>query len=115
MEKFKLRIWDRDLKIMTYSDEWVHTRWSDIQTHQENGLLMVCSGLKAVDGRLIYEGDIVKVYNTYKELTFVGRMIFKHGHFMLESNQLTTHSRWINYDMMILGNQYENPSLLAEA
>lgn len=115
MEKFKLRVWDKTLKKMTYSDEWTDVTWSDIKAYQDKGLLMVCSGLKAVDGRLIYEGDIVKVYNTYKELTFVGRMLFKHGHFMLESSQLTTHSRWINYDMMILGNQYENPSLLVEA
>jgi hypothetical protein len=114
MKHFSLRLWDPEQKTLLYSSEWGDLSWHVIEAAQAENRLMICSGVKDMEGNFLYEGDFVKVFNTYKELLFFGQMIFKNGQFMLETSELSTHSRWINYEMICVGNKFETPGMLQQ-
>lgn len=112
MKDFSLRFWDPLEGKMHYSDTWGNLSWDTLQIAQQEGRLMVCSGLKDASGRWLYEGDYVRVYNTYKELPYLAQVIFKNAQFHLETDALTTHNRWINYELHYIGNCFETPGRL---
>lgn len=112
MKDFNLRLWDDQEGRMAYSETWGNMPWETIQAAQATGRLMVSSGLTDASGRLLYEGDYVRVYNTYKELPYKAQVIFKNAQFLLETDALTTHNRWINYELHYIGNCFETPGLL---
>ncbi|MCK8059416.1 MULTISPECIES: hypothetical protein [unclassified Fusibacter] len=112
MKNFSMRIWNENEEIMSYSSDWMDMTWNDIKTAQDEGRLMIVSGLLANDATPLYEGDYVKVYNTFKEEEFKAEVVFKRGQFMLQTAELTNHSRWINYRMDLIGNKFNNAGLL---
>ena len=84
--------------------------------HIGNGLVfMQCTGLKDKNGKLIYEGDIVKDCST--------KMIYKIGHkkgaFYLENKEYIGYFHelrqcFITHGLEVIGNIYDNPELLKE-
>lgn len=112
MKDFMLRLWDSEAGVMRYSDTWQGMHWDTIQKAQREDRLMVSSGLKDTNGRLLFEGDFVNVFNTYKDSSFKAQLLFKNGQFVLETVNLTAHNRWINYEMLYIGNCFESPGLL---
>ncbi len=82
---------------------------SNKKTNFEECILMQCTGLKDKNGKLIYEGDILRINN--KEIQPVEYMecyaqfhIERHG--VVESFFANTYE--------VIGNIYENPELLTE-
>lgn len=95
--------------------------------HIGNGLVfMQCTGLKDQNGKLIYEGDIVKMINTEVNFEQVRLVVFKDCAFQFNlPNSMQIDKPlycWaINYlnhykhiDLEVIGNIYENPELLEE-
>lgn len=115
MSTIKLRYWDETLKKMVYSDDWGDLKWSVIQDLIDKNLVMRSIGILSCEKSLIFEGDILEVYNTYKEETYRGLVEYKHGQFVIKKADLTSHYRWINYEAHILGNIYESKQLLIES
>ncbi len=113
MREIKFRIWDKDKNIMRYLDSDPFDSTDFIKANKD-GRLMIDTGIKDIEGRLIYEGDYVSVYNTYKEAYYKGKIkyISSRCEFAIESSSLTTHKRWINYELKVLGNIFENPGFL---
>ena len=75
----------------------------------ENNILMQCTGLKDKNGKLIYEGDVVKQNNTiYSVNWFNGSFCFK--------DTLNGKNYTVEFVMSekqeVIGNIYENPELL---
>ena len=114
MKDFALRMWDASQKTLSYSQDWNARTWEEIQQAQDENRLSLCTGLKTKDGKLLYEGDYVLVYNTFKEESFKAELVFKRGQFLLQTAELTTHSRWINYQLECIGNKFEHPGLLQQ-
>jgi hypothetical protein len=112
MTNFSLRIWDSSKKEMSYSKDWNDKTWVDINEASKAGYLMLTSGLQAKNGTVLYEGDYVSVFNTFKDEYFKAEIVFKRAQFMLQTAELTTHSRWINYELVLIGNKFENPGML---
>lgn len=113
MRKMTFRIWNQNEGKMIYlADEGVDMA-SFLKANAE-GRLMVGTGMKDIDGREIFEEDFVELYNTYKEEHFRGRIKYleSSAEFVIESEQLTRHKRWINYEMRVVGNSFEMPGYL---
>ena len=74
-----------------------------------------CTGLKDKNGKLIYEGDIVK--SAYTEKTYI---VGREKHYACWSyrykNVGTTLSEGdiVNYELEVIGNIHENPELLED-
>ena len=73
--------------------------------------LMQYTGIKDMNGKEIYEGDIVKCINNYNNIVFTGVVDFNDCSFRIKEDGIT-HYCWMDYSIEVLGNIYENPELL---
>lgn len=86
----------------------------------ENNILMQCTGLKDKNGKLIYEGDIIKIpddYETYGQFACEKREVYWNEGFRLKPKwDARARGNWLEdtKDFEIIGNIYENPELLED-
>lgn len=122
MRQIKFRAWDieskRMLKIKSLhftSKTGVFSIVTEPMTFisSEHLKLMQYTGLKDVNGVEIYEGDIVKIKDWKYGNEFLGEISFKNGSYVVES-KIATHYRFIDYEIQVIGNIYENPELLED-
>lgn len=118
----------REVIDLDFDNEYITVRTSPhetVSTGLELKNLMQCTGLKDKNGKLIYEGDIVKLTNINdNEFVEIRQVIFKDCAFQFTLPNSTQVDRplycWaINYlnrykhiNLEILGNIYENTELL---
>ena len=80
--------------------------------------LQFCTGLKDKNGKLIYEGDIVRFYSLYGHATFEIKWSEEFATFGCEDNETDFSELGRLYDeaafVEVFGNIYENPELLKE-
>ena len=131
-DRFKFKLWDKTQKriILPLSfsinatgeikilNDFGSTKWFD---YENDYVLIQCTGLRDKNGKLIYEGDIVKFnYDTDEIIAVVswddndGQI----GYYLnttdyLKDKYVTDYDFYKN-DYEILGNIYENPELLKE-
>ena len=72
-------------------------------------------GLEDENGKSIYEWDIVKVEDTYEEdrPPFVGVVTFRDCSFIIKTD-CTSNYRWMDYEVEVIGNIFDNKDLLEE-
>ncbi|MGN0192995.1 MAG: YopX family protein [Candidatus Gastranaerophilaceae bacterium] len=133
-DRFKLRVWDTLANKMTYNfmlgnfiqksqtdyekKDWVGINYEpDYICFNNEGIdylvLMQPTGLRDKHGKLIYEGDIVKIFHVSG--TMQGKYFFD----VVEWNDLRCRFDTENYGIIddddvyeVIGNIYENPELL---
>jgi len=64
------------------------------------------TGLHDKNGKEIYEGDVVKVFDVYGEINIKGVIIFQDGSFCIKSDACTYY-RWMDYEAEIISNIHE--------
>ena len=70
------------------------------------------TGLTDKNGTEIYERDIVKGKdNAEKSIEIFGYVDFTNGSFVVVGD-LITHYRWIDYEVVVIGNIHDTPELL---
>ena len=119
-DRFKFRVWDSDNNVFDYIDltdieetirvldSYENYFWSDYFKDKPE-YLMQCTGLKDKNGKLIYEGDIVKIYDR-----FIDKIIFHKGCFCVSKGSYNQATYWKHDTLEVIGNIYENKELLDE-
>ena len=125
-DRFKFRVWDKTKEIMVYFDGIFYNKkpytegssfpqYDSCPHYHKLSDLMQSTGLKDKNSKLIYEGDIVKIFHVSG--TMQGKYFFD----VIEWNDLRCRFETKNYGIIddddiyeVIGNIYENPELLKE-
>ena len=81
----------------------------------ENNILMQCTGLKDKNGKLIFEGDVIRYYFDDDSEDFIVKYSEKDLAFITETLDGKYQNNFIDYDIIptkeyeIIGNIFENP------
>lgn len=137
-DRFKFRLYDKAIGEMVYdvcvgfikdygkTDDWVCADTSCGQITYRGDrlkdiLLMQCTGLKDINGKFIYEGDIIKYlyYNPERYTKWI--VVFNpdtlefgtRDYGYIGYQRLTSYSIF-NNKVEVIGNIYENPELLKD-
>lgn len=136
MREIKFRAWDEEDKrmycddkvIVTFSGflEEVYVRRNSTVDELIDYKLMQYSGIKDIEGKEIYEGDIVEFLDEevnyshcgveYDEFINIGKVIFSHDELMgwdITNRNMDLEEVWHYREYIkVIGNIYENPELL---
>ena len=124
-DRYKYRVWDKNLKVMY--PVWCLTPYGAVvddlniakrEISFNDCEVMQCTGLKDKDGKLIYEGDILKIYTTWKARPYYYAIVkWKHNRYKFQKigkgvflGDIAPLKVFLNSE--VVGNIYENPELL---
>lgn len=127
-DRFKFRAWQKNYQKMYYDVEMTYdypceprgaeqSSFGDV-LENDDYVLMQCTGLKDKNGKLIYEGDILKTkeHNLCKEGELF-KVFYQETLCQFLGKSLTT-DNCIDlcdlYEDEVIGNIYENPKLLED-
>ena len=79
----------------------------------DNVELLQFTGLKDVNGKNIYVGDIVRCKNEYQGTDYTGKVMFFNGGFCVWTGGFRNYV-WEDMIPEIIGNVHENPKLLED-
>lgn len=68
-------------------------------------------GWDDINDRNVYEKDIVKAKDPYNERQFIGKVKFQDASFCIV-NDCSSNYCWTDYEVEVLGNEWDNPELL---
>lgn len=133
-DRFKFRFYDKENKIMVYADtnnellpyypDEIYTTWQTYDlsaiedlADNEDYIVMQCTGLKDKNGKLIYEGDILKQPDGIVDYVY-----WENGCYLHNGTAITNYDFCYQGDSWakevntheVIGNIYENKDLLEE-
>ena len=133
-DRFKFRVWftpDYQEPEMIYDAEqtydnrcqgqgsFYHESFGEI-LEDKDCIVMQCTGLKDKNGKLIYEGDVIKIpddYATYGQFACEKREVYWNEGFRLKPKwDARARGNWLEdtKDFEVIGNIYQNKELLED-
>lgn len=113
MRKIKIRAWDKECKVMRDYDELKGLTLNALDT--DNFEIEQLTGLKDVNGKDIYDGDIVKSNYKYAQPK-ISKIIMEDGNSYIAGEDLATGNEMLVSDHIeeieVVGNIHTNPELL---
>lgn len=107
MKTIKFRTWDEDAKIMGFGGIFIVNSTGELQTSAKAVNVMQFIGLLDRNGKEIYEGDILHVFNVGN-----GKVEYRGASFVVRYGNKTMQYVNLSTQDEIIGNIYENPELL---
>lgn len=111
----------------TYQGQWLIGYYAVdngkpiIAIPEKNGLNGFCcdpetigqyTGIKDKSGKKVFEHDIVKAYNPLAEIsTIIGVVEYFDGTFYIYNTDFCSCYLWMNYEVEVIGNIFDNPEL----
>jgi len=105
----KFRAWDNEFKAIRDYDELKGLTLDALDASEFE--LEQFTGLKDVNGKEIYEGDIVHCENDYQGTDYTGKVMFFNGGFCVWTGGFRDYV-WEDLIPEIIGNVHTNPELL---
>jgi hypothetical protein len=106
--EIKFRAWDKRKHAGTSGmnyDAQDSGHWNDFLSYPRYYTIQQYTGVKDINGNEIYEGDIVKIYDSYNS-----KVIFDKGEFRASNHEYCL--RHYASSSKVIGNIFENPKLL---
>ncbi|TCU78883.1 putative phage protein (TIGR01671 family) [Bradyrhizobium sp. R2.2-H] len=124
--EIKFRAWDKNIKRMSVpfrlDDPAMVGRGEDFVNHSHNWDIMQFTGLKDKNGKEIYEGDILEyardnnlggMIREVRAIEFKPNLGYRLGGAQFDDNPGGYVGGLWNENILVIGNIYENPELLA--
>lgn len=113
--RFKFRVWNNRLGYFPSSDAGLidYKTWFELRA-MDNSVLEQCTGLKDKNGKLIYEGDIVRHDPTYSDLPYENLKVMwdeENAEFCFFCSQEMFAGQFAD-EYEVIGNIHENHELL---
>ena len=121
----KYRLWCKD-KNEWEKDDWVilpngNLMWVEYGNlvggvYMKNHILVKSTGFKDIEGKEIYEGDIIRYWDNFDERYKLAIIKFDKGSFIMTNDRINWDIGLINKDdkIKIVGNIYENKDLIKD-
>ena len=121
----KYRLWCKD-KNEWEKDSWVilpngNLMWVEYGNlvggvYMKNHVLVKSTGFKDIEGKEIYEGDIIRYWDNFDERYKLAIIKFDKGGFIITNNRINWDIGLTNKDdkIKIVGNIYENKDLIKD-
>ena len=121
----KYRLWCKD-KNEWEKDSWVilpngNLMWVEYGNlvggvYMKNHVLVKSTGFKDIEGKEIYEGDIIRYWDNFDEHYKLAIIKFDKGGFIITNNRINWDIGLTNKDdkIKIVGNIYENKDLIKD-
>ena len=121
----KYRLWCKD-KNEWEKDSWVilpngNLMWVEYGNlvggvYMKNHVLVKSTGFKDIEGKEIYEGDIIRYWDNFDEHYKLAIIKFDKGSFIMVNDRINWDIGLINKDdkIKIVGNIYENKDLIKD-
>ena len=68
--------------------------------------------IKDKSGKKVFEHDIVKAYDPLDEISFIGVVKYFDGSFYICDTEFCSYYRWMDYEVEVIGNIFDNPELM---
>ena len=119
----KYRLWCKD-KNEWEKDSWVilpngNLMWVEYGNlvggvYMKNHILVKSTGVKDIEGKEIYEGDIIRYWDNFDERYKLAIIKFDKGSFIMTNDRINWNIGVTNKDdkIKIVGNIYENKNLI---
>ena len=119
----RYRLWCKD-KNEWEKDSWVILPNGDLMwveygnlvggVYMKNHILVKSTGVKDIDGKEIYEGDIIRYWDNFDERYKLAIIKFDKGSFIMTNDRINWDIGVTNKDdkVKIVGNIYENKNLI---